>query len=151
MFQRTLPFFVPLKRVIPAVHLAVFRATNGRLSSKLAGQKMLLLTTTGRRTGKPRTVPLLYVDDGATIVVIGSNWGGPAHPMWVRNLLANPEARVQIGPRKRRVTASVASGAERERLWSLVTAAYPGYNAYATRLADKREIALVVLTPRKAA
>jgi hypothetical protein len=53
VFQRTFPFFVPLKRMIPAVHLAVFRATNGRLSSKLAGQKMLLLTTNGRRTGKP--------------------------------------------------------------------------------------------------
>jgi deazaflavin-dependent oxidoreductase (nitroreductase family) len=151
VFQRTLPWFTPLKRVIPAVHLAVFRATNGRLSSKLAGQKMLLLTTTGRRTGKPRTVPLLYVDDGETIVLIGSNWGGPAHPLWVRNLLAKAEAKVQVRGRRRRVTAHVASGAERERLWSLVTAAYPGYNAYATRLADKREIALVVLTPRMAA
>jgi deazaflavin-dependent oxidoreductase (nitroreductase family) len=151
MFLRTFPFFVPLKRVIPAIHLAVYRLTNGRLSARLAGQKMLLLTTTGRRTGKPRTVPLLYVDDGGTIVVIGSNWGGPAHPMWVRNLLAKPEARVQIGPRKRRVTASVASGSERERLWQLVTSTYAGYKNYARRIGDAREIPLVVLTPRKAA
>jgi deazaflavin-dependent oxidoreductase (nitroreductase family) len=151
VFQKTLPWFTPLKRVIPAVHLAVFRATNGRLSSKLAGQKMLLLTTKGRRTSKPRTVPLLYVDDGETIVVIGSNWGGSAHPLWVRNLLANPEARVQIGPRKRRVTASVASGPERERLWRLVTSTYAGYKDYARRIGAAREIPLVVLTPRKAA
>jgi deazaflavin-dependent oxidoreductase (nitroreductase family) len=151
VFQRTLPWFTPFKRMIPAVHLAVYRLTNGRLSARLAGQKMLLLTTTGRRTGKPRTVPLLYVDDGETIVVIGSNWGGPAHPLWVRNLLTNPEARVQIGPRKRRVTASVASGSERERLWQLVTSTYASYKDYARRIGDAREIPLVVLRPRKAA
>ncbi len=151
MFQRTFPFFAPLKRAIPAVHLAVYRLTNGRLSARLAGQKMLLLTTTGRRTGKPRTVPLLYVDDGEAMVVIGSNWGGPAHPMWVRNLLVKPEARVQIGPRKRRVTAGVASGPDRERLWQLVTSTYAGYKDYARRIGDAREIPLVVLTPRKAA
>jgi hypothetical protein len=97
MFLRTFPFFVPLKRVIPTVQLAVFRATNGRLSSKLAGQKMPLLTTTGQRKGKPRTVPLLYVDDGEAMVVIGSNWGGSRHPQLVRNLRANPESKVQAG------------------------------------------------------
>jgi F420H(2)-dependent quinone reductase len=97
VFRRTLPYFTPLMRVIPAVHLAVYRLTNGRLSTKLAGQNMLILTTTGRRTGKPRTIPLLYIDDGEAMVVIGSNWGGNTHPQWVRNLSANPEARVQIG------------------------------------------------------
>ena len=151
MFQGTFPFFVPLKRVIPAIHVAVFRATNGRLSSKLAGQKMLLLTTTGRRTGKPRTVPLLYVDDGEAMVVIGSNWGGRRQALWYRNLLANPEARVQVASSKRRVTAHVASGPERERLWSLVTRQYPGYEEYARRIGSAREIPLVVLTLRTAA
>ncbi len=151
MFRRTLPYFTPLMRVIPAVHLAVYRLTNGRLSSKLAGQKMLLLTTRGRRTGKPRAVPLLYIDDGEAMVVIGSNWGGRRHALWYRNLLANPEARAQIGPKKRRVTAHVASGPERDRLWSLVTRQYPGYEAYARRLGSAREIPLVVLTFRTAA
>ncbi|MEK7246960.1 MAG: nitroreductase family deazaflavin-dependent oxidoreductase [Chloroflexota bacterium] len=151
MFARTFPYFTPLKRIIPAAHLAVYRATNGRMSSKLAGQHMLLLTTKGRRTGKRRVVPLLYVPDGDDLIVIGSNWGGPAHPLWVRNLLANPEARVQVGPKKRRVTAQVASGPERERLWQLVTSTYAGYNDYAGRVGDAREIPLVVLTPRKAA
>jgi deazaflavin-dependent oxidoreductase (nitroreductase family) len=151
MFQRTFPWFTPLKRVIPAVHLAIFRATNGRLSAKLAGQKMLLLTTTGRRTGKPRTVPLLYVDDGEAMIVIGSNWGGRRHPDWYRNLTANPEARVQAGARRRRVTAHIATPDERPRLWSLVTAQYPGYEVYAQRLGGVREIPLVMLTPRKAA
>lgn len=151
MFQRTFPFFAPLKRIIPAVHLAVFRATNGRLSSKLAGQDMLLLTTTGRRSGKPRTVPLLYVPDGETYVVIGSNWAGPRHPLWVGNLLAKPEARVQVRSKRRRVTAHVAGGEERERLWALVTSQYSEYNEYARRIGDTREIPLVVLTPRTSA
>ncbi len=147
MFQKTLPWFTPLKRVIPAVHLAVFRATNGRLSSKLAGQKMLLLTTTGHRSGKRRTVPLLYVDDGESMIVIGSNWGGPRDPLWVRNVRENPHVRAQVGARKRRVTAHLATPEERPRLWALVTAQYAGYKDYATRLDGVREIPLVVLTP----
>lgn len=151
MFQKTFPFFTPLKRVIPAVHLAVFRATNGRFGSKLAGQKMLLLTTTGRRTGNRWTVPLLYVQDGDRYVVIGSNWGGDRDPLWVRNVAANPDVRVQIGSRRRRVTTHIATLDERPRLWSLVTTAYPGYETYAHRLASVREIPLVVLTPRTSA
>ena len=148
MFQRAFPYFVPLKRIIPAVHLAIFRASNGRFGSKLAGQDMLLLTTTGRKSGKPRTVPLLYVPDGENFVVIGSNWAGPKHPLWVGNLLSKPEARVQVRSKKRKVIAHVASGPERERLWALVTKQYSEYNEYARRIGGKREIALVVLTPR---
>jgi F420H(2)-dependent quinone reductase len=151
VFRRTFPYFTPLMRVIPAVHLAVYRLTNGRLSAKLAGQKMLLLTTTGRRTGKRRTVPLLYVEDGEAMIVIGSNWGGPSHPQWIRNLSAKPEARVQAGARRLRVTARTATGDERARLWSLVTSQYPGYEGYARRIGSAREIPLVVLTPRTAA
>jgi deazaflavin-dependent oxidoreductase (nitroreductase family) len=151
LFQRHFPFFVPLKQIIPAVHLAVFRASNGRFGSKLAGQKMLLLTTTGRRSGRRRTVPLLYVDDGDRYIVIGSNWAGPKHPLWVGNLLAKPEARVQVRNKRRRVTAHIAAGEERERLWELVTRQYSEYNAYAARLAATREIPLIVLTPHTSA
>jgi deazaflavin-dependent oxidoreductase (nitroreductase family) len=147
MFQRTFPFFVPLKRVIPAAHLAVFRASKGRLGSKLAGQKMLLLTTTGRRSGKRWTVPLLYVGDGEAFVVIGSNWGGPRQTQWYRNLLAEPRAEVQVRSRKVGVSAHVAEGEERARLWELVTQQYAGYRVYAERLGERREIPLVVLAP----
>ena len=147
MFARTFPYFLPLKRIIPAVHLAVYRATNGRLSSKLAGQHMLLLTTKGRRTGKRRTVPLLYVPDGADMIVIGSNWGGQRNPDWYRNVLANPQACVQAGQRKRRMTARVVTTEERARVWSLVTAQYPAYVDYAARTLGIREIPLVILSP----
>jgi deazaflavin-dependent oxidoreductase (nitroreductase family) len=147
VLSRHFPYFTPLKWLIPAVHLAVYRATNGRWSSKLKGQHMLLLTTTGRRSGKQRTIPLLYVPDGDDMVVIGSNWGGQQSPDWVANVLANPEVRVQAGSRKVQARAHVAEGEERARAWSLVTAQYPGYQEYADRLRGTREIPLVVLTP----
>jgi len=151
VFARTFPYFMPLKRMIPAVHQAVYRATNGRWSSRLAGQNMLLLTTKGRRTGVRRVVPLLYVPDGEAIIVIGSNWGGRRNPDWYWNVLADPHARVQAGPRKLRVEARIVGADERPRVWSLVTAQYPGYEAYAQRLGGIREIPLVVLTPAGAA
>ena len=147
MFARTFPYFTPLKRVIPAVHLAVYRATNGRVSSKLAGQHMLLLTTKGRSTGKRRVVPLLYVPDGDDMIVIGSNWGGQRNPDWYWNVLADPNARVQAGSRRRRVTARIVSREERARVWSLVTAQYPAYEDYAARTEGIREIPLVILSP----
>jgi deazaflavin-dependent oxidoreductase (nitroreductase family) len=108
---------------------------------------MLLLTTTGRHSGKPRTVPLLYVPDGDEMIVIGSNWGGERNPDWYWNVLANPEAVTQTGRRKVRVIARAAPPEERPRVWSLVTAQYPGYEAYARRLQGIRGIPLVILTP----
>jgi deazaflavin-dependent oxidoreductase (nitroreductase family) len=147
VFSRYFPYFSPLKRLIPAAHLTVYRATNGRWSSKLKGQHMLLLTTKGRRSGKNRTVPLLYVPDGENMVVIGSNWGGERAPDWVSNIRANPEVRVQAGKRRLRATARFATAEERPRIWSLVTAQYPGYETYAERLQGVREIPLVVLAP----
>jgi len=147
VFSRHFPYFIPLKRAIPAVHLAVYRATNGRWSSKLKGQYMLLLTVTGRHSGKRRTLPLLYVPDGEDMIVIASNWGGPKNPGWYRDVLANPDTRVQAGARNLRARARAATAEERPRIWSLVTKQYPGYVDYARRLDGVREIPLVILTP----
>jgi deazaflavin-dependent oxidoreductase (nitroreductase family) len=149
MFQPTFPFFVPLKRIIPAIHLAVFRVSGGRYGTLLAGHKMLLLTTTGRRSGKRWTVPLLYMDKGDLYLVIGSNWGGPKSPLWVANVTADPNVRIRVGRRKLRATAHIAQGEERELLWSFVKQSYDRYESYERRLGDTREIPLVVLTPRK--
>ncbi|MEO8456313.1 MAG: nitroreductase/quinone reductase family protein, partial [Chloroflexota bacterium] len=99
MFSRHLPWFVPLKRVIPFVHEAVFKVSGGRLGTMLAGHKMLLLTTNGRRSGKRWTVPLLYMDDGDRYLVIGSNWGGEKDPLWVANVAANPSVHIRVGRR----------------------------------------------------
>jgi deazaflavin-dependent oxidoreductase (nitroreductase family) len=106
----------------------------------------LLITTTGRRSGLPRTQPLLYATDDADLVVVGSNWGQAQHPAWTANLLACPDARVTLGDRGFDVRATLVTGAERDRLWPLVLRIWPGYAAYAERAGD-REIRMFRLSP----
>ena len=106
----------------------------------------MLLTTTGRKSGVPRTQLLLYAVDGDGYVVVGSNWGQAHHPAWSANLLAQPAARMIVGDREMDVHATLAEGAERDRLWRLVERVWPAYNAYAER-ADGRQIRIFRLTP----
>jgi deazaflavin-dependent oxidoreductase (nitroreductase family) len=107
---------------------------------------MLLLDHVGARSGKPRTTPLLYVPDGEDLVLIASKGGFPKHPAWFHNLSANPDTTVQVGAERRPVRARVAEPGERDRLWELADAAYPGYRDYRARAG--REIPIVVLEPR---
>jgi deazaflavin-dependent oxidoreductase (nitroreductase family) len=118
-----------------------FRATGGQLSGPMAGRTILLLTTTGARSGEPRTTVLGYGREGDSYVVIASNNGAPAHPAWYRNLLADPHATVEVGPEKISVTARTAQPQERERLARTVP-----YLAQQQGLTS-REIPLVVLEP----
>jgi deazaflavin-dependent oxidoreductase (nitroreductase family) len=104
------------------------------------------LTTTGRKSGKQRTTPLLYLEDAGRHVVIASVGGAPKHPAWYLNLLANPAATLDVGRRKLAVTASTASPEERARLWPLAVQMYPGYDAYRSK--TTREIPVVILSPR---
>jgi deazaflavin-dependent oxidoreductase (nitroreductase family) len=106
---------------------------------------VLLLTTRGRRSGRPRTIALAYLPHEDTFVVIASNGGAPRHPGWYQNLRANPKAQVQIARRVVSVTAREAEGAERERLWMRAVGAYRGYAAYQRR--THRRIPVVVLAP----
>jgi deazaflavin-dependent oxidoreductase (nitroreductase family) len=81
------------------------------------------------------------------MIVIASNWGGPRDPAWVANVLADQSPQIQAGRRKTKVSARLATALERPRIWSVVTGQYPGYNAYAERLQNVREIPLIILTP----
>ena len=108
--------------------------------------KMLLLDHVGAKSGTKRTTPLLYVDDGADVVIVASKGGFPKNPAWFHNLMANPDTTVQIGSEQRPVHARVARPEERERLWGLAERAYSGYADYRAR--TDREIPLVVLEPR---
>ncbi len=108
---------------------------------------MLLLTTTGRKSGRPRTTPLQYLADGENMVLVASNGGNSWHPAWWLNLERNPEVEVQVRNERRRVKAEKAEGEERERLWRLVVEMYSGYEGY-QRTAN-REIPVVVLRPRE--
>ena len=106
---------------------------------------MLLLTTRGRTSGKPHTVPLLYLQDGEALVVVAS-WGGrDYHPDWYLNLVAQPTAAVSLRGASRNVTARTADAKEREIWWQLAQQAYGGYQRYQRR--TRREIPIVFLEP----
>jgi deazaflavin-dependent oxidoreductase (nitroreductase family) len=137
----------PLTNRLAGVHSALYRGTGGRLGARVPGGKgrMLLLDHVGAKSGTLRTSPLLYIPDGEDLVMVASKGGFPKHPAWFHNLRANPETYVQVGAERRRVRARVATAGERERLWGLAVAVWPGYDDYRAR-AD-REIPLVVLEP----
>jgi F420H(2)-dependent quinone reductase len=127
------------------LHPWLYRISGGRLLGELVGMKVLLLTTTGARSGVPRTTALTYLDADGAYVVIGSFLGEPRHPGWVHNLRARPDATVQIGARRTAVRAREARGEERAKLWARVVAVQPDYRQYEGR--TDREIPVVVLEP----
>ncbi|WBB70379.1 nitroreductase/quinone reductase family protein [Micromonospora sp. WMMD812] len=137
-------FGAAARLLVPADRM-VGRLTRGRVVA-LGLIPSLVLTTTGRRSGKPRSNPLLYVRDGDAFVVIGSNWGQTHHPGWAMNLLAQPGAEVDVRGRRIPVRADVATGAERDRLWHLLVTEWPAYRTYVRR-AGGREIRIFRLVP----
>lgn len=129
------------------MHTLAYRLTGGLLGGRIpGGPPMLLLDHVGARSGKRRTTPLVYLRDGEDVVVVASKGGSPRHPAWFHNLRAHPETTVQVGSRRRPVTARVATPAERSRLWPKVVALYRGYEGYQRR--TKRQIPLVILEAR---
>lgn len=123
----------------------VYRLTGGRRG--LSPRKtVLLLTTTGRKSGEPRQVPILYLRDGGNLWVMASNYGRARHPGWSSNLLANPDAVVQIGKEERKVRARPATPEEKEALWPRLLDLYPAWKEYA-RWTD-RDFRLFCLEPR---
>ncbi len=128
------------------MNVPVYRATRGRLMGKVGNAPVLLLTSTGRRSGQQRTAPVVYMADGDDVVVIGSNAGNKNEPGWSFNLKAHPEAHVEIGGEERDVRARVAAGEERERLWKAMNEQYAGFDDYEAK--TNRDIAVFVLEPR---
>jgi deazaflavin-dependent oxidoreductase (nitroreductase family) len=126
-------------------HAGVYRATGGKLFGRMGKSPILLLNTVGRKSGKKRTSPLLYVMDGEDFVIIASKGGASAHPAWYLNLMANPEATVEIEDREVRVRAEEADSEEKSRLWQKMVEMYPAYDAYQEK--TEREIPLLVLRP----
>lgn len=107
-----------------------YRANGGTVTGPFAGRPLLLLTTTGARTGEPRTTPLVYTTDGDRLVVIASKGGAPSNPAWYHNLTVNPEATVELGTERFQVRAEVAQGAERDRLFEAQAAQMPNFADY---------------------
>lgn len=127
-------------------HVRRYRETDGEVGYLWNGVPILLLTTTGRRTGEARTAPLIFGRDGDRYLVVASMGGAPRHPAWYLNLTAHPEAIVQVRDRTVAVTAHTASPEEKPRLWAAMQALWPRYATYQER--TTRTIPVVVLTPR---
>ncbi len=111
-----------------------FRAHDGRVSTgPFAGRRVLLLTTTGAKTGQPRLAPVVYSRDGDRLVIVASKGGAPVHPAWYLNLVANPTVTVEAGGETFSARATVVEGAERDRLYAQHAAEYPGFLEYQAR------------------
>jgi deazaflavin-dependent oxidoreductase (nitroreductase family) len=134
----------PVGKLFIAGHVALYRATGGKMGSRMAGGKVLLLTTKGRTSGKPRTVPVMYFGDGADRVVIASAGGSAAHPAWFKNLDRHPDVTVEVDGERYAACAAVATGEERARIWKDVTSVQPRFTGYEQK-AKGREIPVVVL------
>lgn len=106
----------------------------------------LILTTTGRKSGQPKPLPLIYKKVGAGYVIVASKGGAPAHPAWYVNLVANPDCEIQVRSDHIKVHARTTEGEEREALWKEMAAIYPPYNDY--QAATDRKIPVVVLEPQ---
>jgi F420H(2)-dependent quinone reductase len=129
------------------LHTLAYRLSGGLCGSRVPGAPpVLLLDHVGARSGRKRTNPLAYLEDGDKIVIVASKGGSPRHPAWFHNLRANPETTVQVGAQRIPVTARVATPRERSRLWPRVVALYRGYEQYQRR--TSRQIPLVILEPR---
>lgn len=135
-----------------AAIVEAFRAQKG--SGPLAGGRinadlMLLLGTTGRRSGEPRTTPLGWLRIDGKLVVVASNVGAPNHPAWYHNLVADPRVTVELGDRAFPATARVAGGAERDRLWAGAVEQRPFFTDHQAK--TDRQIPIVVLEPEETA
>jgi deazaflavin-dependent oxidoreductase (nitroreductase family) len=128
------------------LNIPLYRLSGGRIGGHVSKAPVLLLTTTGRKSGQPRTAPVVYLTAGQDLVVIGSNAGHGRTPAWSLNLKSNPDAEVEVGRERRPVRARVAEGEERADLWRKHNDQYSGFDEYEAR--TDRDIALFVLEPR---
>jgi deazaflavin-dependent oxidoreductase (nitroreductase family) len=131
-------------KIMVVTHVAIFRLTGGRIGGSMFGGKVLLLTTTGNRSGEPRTVPVMQFEDGGRRFVIASYGGNPQNPAWFKNLEKTPTATVEVPGERYQARAEVLHGDERARIWRKVVAEAPNFAAYEKK-AVGREIPVVEL------
>lgn len=129
------------------LHTVIYRLTKGKLGGRIGSGETVLVMTTGRRSGKERTTPLIGVPDGDRIVLIASAGGADEDPDWFKNLVAHPDVTVERKGQRSVMTASVVEGDERDRLWTAAAALYKGYDRYTQK--TSRPIPVVVLAPSR--
>jgi len=131
-------------KMFVATHVAIFRATGGRIGSSMQGGKVLLLTTTGNKSGRQRTVPVMQFDDDGRRYVVASFAGSPEHPAWFKNLQKTPEVGVEVRGERYRARAEVVGAEERARLWQKIVAQAPNFAEYEKKT-QGRQIPIVEL------
>ncbi len=133
-------------RIMSRVNTWIYRASGGRIGGRFpGGAPVLLLTTVGRKSGRPQTAPLLYLKEGDNYVIVASKGGMSHNPLWFKNLEAKRRVEVEVGGRRMAMTARRASDDEKHALWPRLCAMYPSYADYQARTA--RNIPVVILTP----
>jgi deazaflavin-dependent oxidoreductase (nitroreductase family) len=153
MAERTMPRGLEfamrskLGKLMQDANVWVFRKTDGKYANTMQGAPLLLLTVRGRKSGKARTLPLIYLQDSENQVIVASKGGWPDHPLWYKNLQANPTVEVQVGAQTSTRLASTANAEERARLWPRLVALYAPYADYQSW--SDREIPVVVLSPTR--
>nr|WP_198653700.1 nitroreductase family deazaflavin-dependent oxidoreductase [Actinocorallia populi] len=150
------PLVPKILRVMSQANVFVYRRTGGRIGGRWRvgsafprGVPVCLVTTRGRKTGRPRTLPLLFLPDGDRVIIVASQGGLPKNPLWYLNIKADPEVLVQVGRVERRMRARTASPEERAELWPRLVAMYADFDSYQARA--PREIPVVVCEPHPAA
>ena len=139
------PAIAAAQRLATQIHSSVYRASGGRVGGRLMKSPVLLLITTGCKSGRERTTPLLYLEDGGSLVVVASNGGAPVDPDWWINLKTDPAATVEIEDKRLRVRAEEVGGEEKHRLWTRLVEMYPSYADYQRK--TDREIPVIKLRP----
>ncbi|MEV4312323.1 nitroreductase family deazaflavin-dependent oxidoreductase [Actinocrispum sp. NPDC049592] len=140
------PWLTKIRPAVLATDKVLLKLTKGRVTLVgIAGMPSLILTVKGRKSGQPRDIALLYVPDGKDILLVGSNWGGPGHPVWTLNLMANPDATVNVKGRSHNVHARQLTGEERTAIWPTLVKTWPAYNTYQSN--TDRELRVFRLTP----
>ena len=138
---------VELQKGVTRGHRLLLQSPLAPFVSTTPWGRFLILNTTGRRSGQPRTTPLSYTKDGDAYVIIASDGGSPRDPDWYLNLQADPDAVVEVGGRRISVRAETVSGEERDRLWRQAVQSYAGYTGYQAR--TDRQIPVVRLAPSR--
>lgn len=136
-------------RALTTFHERLYRISGGRLGGRIAGMPVLLLSTTGRKTGRRRTTPLTYTTDGDRVVLVASYGGDDHHPDWYLNLTAHPLVEVEREGRVEQLVARTATAEEKARLWPGIVDTYKGYADYQRK--TERDIPLVILSRPPAA
>jgi len=121
----------PIFKLIVKLQVWLYQSSGGKRGSMMRGRQLLLLTTTGSKTGKQRTVPLVPFREGEQLYVMASLAGAPVHPAWFKNLRVKPDVDVQLGADKWQARAEIVpEGPERDRLWKAITSELPTFAAY---------------------